>query len=583
MKPSWFGMITPRWCDRAVLVIAAVICAVVVWRATLANVDLVAGRHELFMDERVTFDGVRPILHPKSIRNWAGSIVLGDQRYGRMLWYSMAAAAWVPERMFGPTGQIVAGRMLEVSLMVAAALVLAFGAVRGPLLRAALLVVTLSVPYCDYYMTMPKPEPLQVLFLALFSVFFLRNRASLGWYWVFAGLAFGCKISALPAIAMFTMGAIVMLVGERRVPTARDLGLTVAAFLAGWAVSVPLLLPPVGLGIAGIWCAHRLWLRGAGPRVAAGVAVATTVIAMGVGVFPLRIWARATFLNTGHGEDQAAITVMSWLRYIWGEWLVAPGWIGLVIAVVTLAFLVSAVIGVVRRGRSAVLDAVPGVTVMMAGILLDLAIVFGVKRLWGFYLYPGTVLLLGGLFAVIDQQCRAAVRQGNDLSGFTLITATATVLMTLGLAVCFWAPRALANLAVLSRRTQTAEYRADHESYGRILSVLDGLPAAPGGRRARVVCSPSQFVPQSTPAYEVVEFWGAYDWSVVADVIVLSKGNTGAVAGYAPGSAEYGRYLDEQAGYAAHVAPRGTPCRTPPCFEVVESLPNGGQVLVRRD
>ena len=77
-----------------------------------ANSDLAAGRFALFMDEGMVFDGVSKILHPASLRDFAFAIVNGgDQRYGRSLWNLTALVAYLPERIWGDTGLIIAERM----------------------------------------------------------------------------------------------------------------------------------------------------------------------------------------------------------------------------------------------------------------------------------------------------------------------------------------------------------------------------------------------------------------------------------------------------------------------------------------
>ena len=75
------------------------------WRA---NTDLTVGRFALFMDERITFDGVKNILHPAGIQNFFWSILNGgDQRYGRSLWNSLGFISAVPEYIWGDSGQIL--------------------------------------------------------------------------------------------------------------------------------------------------------------------------------------------------------------------------------------------------------------------------------------------------------------------------------------------------------------------------------------------------------------------------------------------------------------------------------------------
>ena len=86
--------------------------------ATWANKDLSEGRFALFMDERITFDGVRRILYPESITDFMLSIVHGgDHRYGRSLWNSIALFSFIPERIWGVTGQIIASRMTQAIIL----------------------------------------------------------------------------------------------------------------------------------------------------------------------------------------------------------------------------------------------------------------------------------------------------------------------------------------------------------------------------------------------------------------------------------------------------------------------------------
>jgi len=102
------------WMLLSVLLIGT--CAVL---ATLSNLDLRAGRFALFMDERITFDGVYQILHPTGFIDFISSICYGgDLRYGRSLWYSLAFFSFIPERLFGETGLIVADRMVQLLIVI---------------------------------------------------------------------------------------------------------------------------------------------------------------------------------------------------------------------------------------------------------------------------------------------------------------------------------------------------------------------------------------------------------------------------------------------------------------------------------
>ena len=76
-----------------------------------ANRDLV-NSFSLFMDERISFDGVSNILHPNGVSDFIWSITDGgDHRYGRIFWNSIAIFVFLPEYFLGEFGQIFFTRM----------------------------------------------------------------------------------------------------------------------------------------------------------------------------------------------------------------------------------------------------------------------------------------------------------------------------------------------------------------------------------------------------------------------------------------------------------------------------------------
>ena len=170
--------------------------------ALTANLDLSIGGYALGMDERISFDGVRNILHPKSTHSFFYAIYNGgDHRYGRILWNSIALAVFLPDLLFGEQGQIVGARMFQVILLFGSVLLISFGFVKRAFLRVVLIGLLLTLPFSTYYMSLPKPEPLAILFICLFLYFYFHRKRP--WVWVFLGLAFGTKISMLPVVIIF--------------------------------------------------------------------------------------------------------------------------------------------------------------------------------------------------------------------------------------------------------------------------------------------------------------------------------------------------------------------------------------------
>jgi hypothetical protein len=77
--------------------------------------DLTQNAYWLFMDERLSFDGIQKIYHPTSFKKFIDSIIFGlDLRYGRLFWNINALLSYVPYLLFGNQGQIIATRFSQL-------------------------------------------------------------------------------------------------------------------------------------------------------------------------------------------------------------------------------------------------------------------------------------------------------------------------------------------------------------------------------------------------------------------------------------------------------------------------------------
>ena len=220
--------------------------------ATLANADLTAGRFAINMDERIIYDGVENILHPPELKRFFWSIFDGgDHRYGRSLWNIIAMFSFLPELFFGESGQIFTERMTDVVFLLITFILLIITFLKHWALRFLLLAALLAMPYTEYYMSQPKPEPIQLLFIAVFLFFFKKNEMRLqGYYWIFLGLAFGTKISTLPFIVVVLFAASLKYFPniDFKKMVSEFIG-ALGFFLLGLAISVPILLPNIAISI----------------------------------------------------------------------------------------------------------------------------------------------------------------------------------------------------------------------------------------------------------------------------------------------------------------------------------------------
>ncbi|MBI5922471.1 MAG: hypothetical protein HY847_12625 [Betaproteobacteria bacterium] len=547
-----------------------------------ANIDLSIGRFVLFMDERITFDGVKMILHPEGFRSFIGAVIGGDQRYGRSLWNLMAAFSFFPALVWGDQGQIIAGRMLQVLLIVSACFVFTFGILRNWYLRLVLVIVMLAMPYSDYYMSMPKPEPLQLLLLAIFCFYYFRYKLKFGWYWIFAGLAFGTKISTLPALIVYGLFALV--VNVNYMPDAhlgRSIKVALLSFFIGLAIAVPILLSPVLLGAGGYYLfgrlknGLRLSVMSQGLFISFGL-VAIYFISWKV----IEVWVGSTFLNTKHGADQVSVNAVSWIKYFFETWLVVPELVGISCFVVAILFISLSGIFLLRT-KAVSHNKIAALSVALSGIALNLAIFFGVQRLWGFYLYPGTILLVAGLVLMIDasfheqsENCASQFKKTLRFLGYVV------ALLVFFVATFSWTPHTISRLEELARRTISMDYIQQYSSYQEVLKFLDNQKNIVN-KSLRVMLTPSLFPPESGAYYQIVEFWGPFiQWNESPDVIIFGSVNTPRGMPTPQDSPSYSSFLLERQGYAMHVAESGSECKARPCFERKLLLPNGGEILV---
>lgn len=272
-----------------------------------ANLDLSDGSFCLFMDERITFNGVRNILHPQDFKSFLHAIIDGnDQRYGRSLWNSIALVSFLPERLCGEAGQIIAGRMLQFFLLISSFMMLTFTFVKTWPLRIILFATLMFMPFTDYYMCMPKPEPLQLFFLSLFLYYYKKENLIFSQYWILLGCAFGTKISILPIV--FLLFITPLWVHRKRFEDSEfisDFKKSLCFFFFGLGLAVPILLKPILLLMVVLWSINHFQIKSKMFDLALYVLSALSIIFYSSeNIAP---YIRGTFLNTTHGADQNSI------------------------------------------------------------------------------------------------------------------------------------------------------------------------------------------------------------------------------------------------------------------------------------
>jgi hypothetical protein len=382
-----------------------------------ANSDLTVGRFALFMDERIIYDGVEKILHPTGFKNFLWAIFDGDDhRYGRILWNVSAFFAFIPEILFEGAGQIYSTRMTQVIILISAFILLSLTFIKHWFFRFVLLASLFAMPFTNYYMTMPKPEPLQMLFLSVFLYYFNKTSMKMGNpVWIFIGIAFGVKISILPVIFIFLFFACIKYSYNHNIKNLPyHIIKTIGYILIGLAIAIPILAPNIILSFLIYKVMDKLILdMGKKYRwLVSGLIIVLIIMLnffvsfilynnhVSTGLFK---WGVSTILNTGHGADAIDIGFVDWSLYFIYDWMQTPIFISLLFIGVCSFLITFQLIQVFDdiKSNNYTRYFLP-IILAYSGLALNLLIFIGVHRLWGLYLFLGSVLILVGIVSISE-------------------------------------------------------------------------------------------------------------------------------------------------------------------------------------
>ena len=343
-------------------------------------------------DEYIAVKEVYSILHPVSFKHFIMAVISGNALYyGRIMFYLDALFAFLPFKIWGVTGMVLTVRMVHALFLLAAILLLSKTFLKGSLQKALFFTGTFCLYYTMYFIMMPKPEPHQLFFLALFLNRFKHAGWAFGFHFFWMGIAYGLKFNMLLLLPLVFIIPLIR-EGSFKLMSNFPSGLKSFVFLlTGIVVAIPcLILTPVRP------------------------------------VF-LKAYLHETFGGTVKAYDNAALTANDWLMsglggsYL-GHWIWAYPFIILVIAVLFIS---------IRRAVKERDFSIP--VLLLSGLMLTVVIVLNTKRLWPHYLWTGYVLMLLGLVAATNAEYKLA---GSRIVKFVL-------LIFLGSAVFFYLKRDL--------------------------------------------------------------------------------------------------------------------------------------------
>ncbi|MBI3307539.1 MAG: hypothetical protein HYZ84_07030 [Candidatus Omnitrophica bacterium] len=502
-----------------------------------ANRDFTQGRFCIHMDELLTLDGVKDILHAPNKKAFLNAVTEGNTHcYGRILWNISAIFSFIPEKIGGLQGQLIATRSLHALFLLASYWILIFTFIRSPVLRAIALLALFAIPSTPYYATLPKPEPLQLFWMACFFYWAVKKNYAFSWHWIFLGFAVGTKISALPWIAVLG------LVSLSRANISSLLK-AAGAFLTGFFISEP-------------------W-----------------TLAHGLKGFP--VWFHWAMLNATHDSDDITTTWKSWINHMLHHWTGLPA--PLMLAIGLLAgLLIFMVLWNFSKKELSEWHVGPskGLVPILLGCVHLVLIIFVVKRLWDFYLHPAMVFLIVGFISLAEVQLLPNGRENRR----TRLTFWIAIFLTVGIifSSVFGSAQNIARLILLGRRSQTDTFKTKYQEYQFVVKALDTISNSLG-RPFSVFYDPKIYVPDSNAKYKIQNFPGYFlYWFSGWDFVILSHQLTPQGAPPSPTSVENQEYPLALQTFDQHVGPDGL-CKMAPCYMEIPWESSSIHLYARQD
>lgn len=435
-----------------------------------ANSDLLLP-HALFMDEGITFDGIKKIFASENPIELVKNIVGRDFRYGRPLWYISAFFSYLPYKVFGDPGIIFSTRMTQVLFLTMGFLLFSFGLIKNKFAALTCFFVFLCVDATSYFVHMPKPEAMQLCFLGAFFVCYFQKRDE-KIQLIFLGIAFGMKISILPVVGLYFA---IYLMSEKWDATRSRIRLKrfFLFFFLGFLISNP----------------EFFWPKG------------------------IIYYFKMTFGNLGHGADSPDVTVISWLNYIWETYsflsllLLFPAVYWGRQLLVSIEF--STIDSAIDSFRKFLNKCGPSFYLALSGYALLFPVILFVHRLWPHYLFIASILLISSFF----------IAASKILKGWRSVFLYACLLVSFAYIAI---PFRIEEYARLASRTQQEEFIKAEQNYQKIVSFLSTFPHV--DRRLLVAYDPTLFLPVSTSKYKIKRFWGAFtSWQKKYDILIMDK------------------------------------------------------------
>lgn len=307
-------------------------------------------------DEYIAVREVYSILNPASFKHFALAVSAGDVMfYGRAMFYTDALVAWLPYKIWGLAGMVYAIRMAHVLYLVLGVILLGRTFLSKAFSRLLFYLVVLTWYYTAYFVMIPKPEPLQLLVLAIFLFYAQRANWQYGKHFIWLGIAYGLKFNVLMILPVCF--AAPFFTGTFKLKEGLISGLML---LAGIVMAVPsLILSPI----------RPIYIQ---------------------------TYLRSTFGNTSHYDD-TGVPFVDWLNNGLFQWYGGHSISG---AIIFMAFLTLVAWFAYRLLIKKELNTV--VLILAIAFCFLMPVMLLTKRLWPHYLWTGSVFMVLALVMIFN-------------------------------------------------------------------------------------------------------------------------------------------------------------------------------------
>ena len=551
------------------------------------------------MDEIVLYDGVKNILLSENLQTFFFSVVDGGtQVYGRVFWNINAMAGFLPNHFLGQPGLIFSGRTTSVLFLSFSYFFLSIAFLKNWFFRLVSFFILLNIPFSSYYMTMPKPEPIQMFFLSLFLFFLKKNEFLLNKkYWVFLGLAAGAKVSSLPVIApilIFSIWKSFLSLGYYK--TMENTPKMAGYFLVGISLAVPILLKPLALSFLIYSIGPKFFERKGTEKPLQNMFLLFAVLFVNLfysvvckkyfGVHTgLYRWFTQTVLHPGHGSDMTDAGFFTWMRFFFCEFVSPFLFLNVFLLMCSLVMVYSITIAKKHKdiNQNHKNFDFKQTIFLTSGLVLFFIVFIMTNRIWGHYLFVGFTLIVVSLVSMsemvfLKKNIIFWVRKSEERR--TKISAFLFMVFLLSLALLFWFPQNLIQYEKLANRTKTEEYRKNHNSFLQIKETLTVLSSTLN-RKINVKNIGSPFVPDNNKNFFIVGLERPFtQWSSKHEVLLVKNIREVSIDDINPNFLNYDLRVKERKGYDRFVVPTKDPCLTEVCYKKIKTFENGTELLI---